>query len=131
MATNEQITSVATLQDVFNLVWERALDKRRSATIAGTCRYRLPDSEHTPGCFAGCLVTDSEYDPTWEGTSFSGLFDTDYRSEPLGNPPERLRPFRHEIRELQRIHDIYQPEDWEGNLTIFAAERGLKVPGVE
>jgi hypothetical protein len=54
-----------TEQEIFDTVVKHlATQGRRAADDEGRCRYRAPDGAK---CAVGCLLTDEEYNPAWEG----------------------------------------------------------------
>ena len=77
-----------------------------------TCKYREGDKK----CFVGCLIPDSEYDPSFEGEQWFQLVAHKLVSEDNMNL----------ITSLQYIHDYSQPEDWEKEFKRVAKNEGLK-----
>ena len=114
---------VSQLQSIFNVVWERAKDKRKSVDRApilasgvygDRCMYRSPDGLK---CFAGALIPDEAYRPEWEGKMSVNVpcFDQFQEARTL-------------IRQLQVIHDDDHPDNWEYELRVVAKRFGLEVP---
>jgi hypothetical protein len=109
-----------TLQDVFNVVWERAKNPVKSMTACDDgsdydCLYRGPNSLK---CFIGECIADEDYKESFEG-------------KPVSNPIIKdLFPLCwNSLRTLQTIHDDYEPNDWRKELDIYAKDRGLSIPG--
>jgi hypothetical protein len=100
-----------TLQEIFNIVWNRAKDKRK-ALNNNACVYR---SENSLKCFIGELIPDYNYSYSMEGckaTSFMVFPNiTNIKA----------------IRDLQLIHDLKDTEDWESELQKFAGQNKLKI----
>lgn len=107
-------------QEVFNVVWERAKDKRQAKKEEGwpVCWYRMGEDPNGLACFAGALIPNEEYSPQFElnGAVYANPWFSDHVEdiEFLG--------------ELQTIHDGYIPEEWEGLLRDKARQYGLEVP---
>ena len=115
----------ATAQEVFDQVvnhlrqqGEKSIDKN------GNCCYRHTDAGKTTRCAAGCLISDDEYD--------QGLMET-LLWRPNSHkwvPEEHAHKWvpeehAHIIRELQRIHDGCNVDDWEARLEQLAERHGL------
>lgn len=88
------------------------------------CKYRvkLPNGD-TLRCAAGMLIGDDEYTPEMDGVGGPSYVGTDWRELiEIG-----LVPKAHEvlIRDLQRIHDGEQIEDWERHFQMLANDYGL------
>lgn len=113
-----------TRQEIFNKVWERAKDRRRSFrrdpdSGMDMCLYR--DKRKKLACFAGCLFPDAEYHPDMEKSSFEDIVDE-------FTTLKRFRKNAGFVRELQLIHDCADPAEWDRELRTFAMENRLKVP---
>ena len=103
----------ATAQEVFNQVVDHLLTQnQKSYTSHGGCLYRGPDNLK---CAAGCLISDEEDNPDWEGRGWGVLVE------------EGLVPATHceLICALQGIHDSCSVEDWPSFLKALANEKGL------
>jgi len=87
------------------------------------CRYRGPENRM---CAAGCLMTDEEYaalqtDGAVEGTIWGGVVD----GHSLTHQHEDL------IRDLQKVHDNCNEEDWKENLIALAAHHNLNTQAID
>lgn len=103
-------------QELFDKVLAHARAQRRRATTPdGSCRYRLPDGRK---CFIGALIPGERYSREFEGRS---VYNPAIRFA-AGIPSELLVL----ARELQRVHDALEPEDWEQQLAIVAEEFDLE-----
>lgn len=118
-----------TLQEAFDKIWAHAQLKQpaRMTSDAGTpCYYRHPDYP-TKRCFIGCLIPDELYNRDWDipGTEAcaSGLYNVLITIE-----NGSLVGDIHALRELQKIHDNYHPDNWNDKLREYAIEYGLVVP---
>lgn len=106
----------ATAQQVFDHISAHLLRQRkRSLRSLGLdakkdqwCAYRGAGQTK---CAAGCLFDDSEYDPKFEGRSWSALVY------------DKVVPGRHSrlIRALQGVHDSVEPKSWRSALAEVAA----------
>lgn len=76
------------------------------------CMYR---GENGLKCAAGCLMSDEEYKPEWEGIIWAEL--TTFKHVP--NAHIFL------IRALQEIHDQHPPKEWKRQLKLLAESRQL------
>ncbi|MCI0527846.1 MAG: hypothetical protein L0Y56_10460, partial [Nitrospira sp.] len=84
----------ATQQEIFNQVAGHliAQNEKSLSPIGIGCRYR---GEAGCKCAAGCLISDEEYGPDWEGKSWFQLIEA-------GVVPEQNKDL---IGELQNVHD--------------------------
>ncbi len=110
------------LQDTFDRVVTYSRSHRVQALdLNGNCCYRTPDGKK---CWVGCLIPDSMYIPTFEGTDVHKAF-VSVKSlvqecmESLGYDA----PF---LKKLQIIHDWNQPDFWEVELEKLASDFNLK-----
>jgi hypothetical protein len=88
----------ATAQDVFDQVATHLLEQNEKCLKGDNCRYRYRQL----ACAAGCLMSDSEYQPSFEKRSWAELVD----DQEVPNNHSML------ITELQRVHDGYSPFAW-------------------
>jgi hypothetical protein len=119
---NTQKITLATLpqaseQEIFDQVVRHlfAQGKRALNILAGgitQCAYRSADGCK---CAAGCLIDDSEYRPIMEGGNWHSVIDA-------GLAPEDNSSL---IRELQTVHDGYEPFQWFQRLHEAAEKFGL------
>jgi len=106
-----------TAQSLFNTVVTHLLNQnqRSHASGSGACLYRGP---HNLKCAVGILLTDDEYDPSMDDlNNATGVEDI--------NLPERLRPFRELLIDVQHVHDNIDPPEWTEALTQTAVDHGL------
>ena len=114
--TPEQTLRVKSLKDrsdVFNYVVDHLrLQGKQSCRrladamgVGGFCAYR---GDEGAMCAVGALITDDEYDPSWEGRPVAYLL-RGAGERPLARPPdsllERLAPHEEVLIELQDFHD--------------------------
>lgn len=106
----------ATKQEVFDQVAKHLLtQKKRSTSIDDDdqCLYR---GDGGLMCAAGCLIADSEYSSSWEGTPWTMLVRIG--CVPLAHG--RL------IRRLQDIHDLNPIDNWYTSLKMLAFDNNLE-----
>ena len=105
-----QVKSLKDRSDVFNYVVDHLrLQGKQSrighgaAGFGDICAYR---GDEGAMCAVGALITDDEYDPSWEGISVAHLLGG---AGAVNAPPdsllERLTPHEEMLIELQRFHD--------------------------
>lgn len=109
-----------TYQEIFNKVVAHA-DKQKEQCqrkFDGLCLYRGPNGK---SCFIGALIKDEDYKEEMENKSVSRLFTNkllprDYFGEniELGF-----------LEELQDIHDINSPNEWQSRFERFAKKYDL------
>jgi hypothetical protein len=106
----------ATAQEVFDHVvnhlrkqGQRSLDRHGH----WQCAYR---GDNGLKCAAGCLIADDEYDASFEGNGWRGLF------------LEKLVPEAHIalIAQLQYVHDSGVVAEWEDEFWICAKKFNLE-----
>ncbi|MCI0558902.1 MAG: hypothetical protein MN733_10435 [Nitrososphaera sp.] len=105
--------SSATPQQIFNQVASHLLRQNRQSLSP-----RLEYSYRGVGwlkCSAGCLMADSEYDPSWERKTWNYLIE-------LGVVSTQHSDL---IRALQLVHDSRSPDRWRESLEQVANEYGL------
>ena len=87
-ATTRQIDisclAEATAQEVFDTIARHMLTQNERCTLTESvdtprCLYRLETQGRVLKCAAGCLISDSQYNPNMENVRWSGL--TDAKSE--------------------------------------------------
>ena len=108
--------SEATAQEVFNQVATHLLTQNKKCIKDEICRYRFDRLK----CAAGCLIADNEYEESFGGRSWSALVDDKY----VPKAYEQL------IIHLQKIHDIYNPSEWKGQLEKLATIYDLEFRGL-
>jgi hypothetical protein len=99
----------ATEQEIFDQVAEHLLKQNEQSYIGTMCAYR---GDGGLMCAAGCLIGDDEY---------SREMDENF----MGWPElvtEGTAPHLHSrlVRQLQQIHDSYNPEQWKAELANVA-----------
>jgi hypothetical protein len=101
-----------TQQEIFDKVARHLLTQKKRATVSGHCRYRTPDGCK---CAIGCLISDEDYDPEFEGERVTHL---------LGRHAipslENLDCDRIFLSRLQVLHDTGLPINWPKALHDFA-----------
>lgn len=107
----------ASAQEVIDQVARHLLVQgKKSIRVKGVntnCLYRNSDGTK---CAAGCLISDEEYDPSFEKTTWMSLC------------AEGRVPPDHEalIVKLQEIHDFELPSKWEQKLEKLADALSLQ-----
>lgn len=108
-------------QEVFDIVWERAKDKRKAFSNENEfCKYR---NEEGVACFVGVCIPDDTYNEDMEGHDFHNL---------IARFPVIKDIFKDcdssFVKSLQVIHDSNEPKEWEELLRRKAVEQNLTVP---
>jgi hypothetical protein len=107
-----------TLQEVFDIVSKHLLKQNAKSKsfykpeLGLNCAYR---GVNETKCAAGCLISDEEYKPEFEGDSWHNLVDKKFVED----------KFNSEICVLQSIHDSYVVESWKQLLIEFAVTHNL------
>lgn len=105
----------ATAQEVFDRVATHLMKQgRKSLDSRYNCVYKGKDGLK---CAAGCLISDYEYKPQFEGKAW-GSYD-------LENLYGITSAHKYLIKRLQKIHDDFNPEDWKEALKNIALREGL------
>ena len=84
------------------------------------CMYRTQSGLK---CAAGCLIRDEEYAPWMERRLFNSILMNEQAPKSL---VDRLEEHGNVIMRMQRIHDDYQPIQWEEQFQKVAEDFGLK-----
>jgi hypothetical protein len=91
----------------------------------GDCVYR---DDHGRKCAVGCLIPDDRYDPEMdrEGTALSTAIDSIKDMFPVF---EELGFHDHIdlLEDLQRVHDVSDPDEWLEQLEAVATKYGLRI----
>lgn len=107
----------ATSQQVFDQVAKHLLTQNEQSQLApGTCTYRVINEDgKVLKCAAGCLMSNEEYFPEFEGVSWGGLVG------------RGVAPKEHTllIQELQILHDTRPAPYWPLLLREFAQKHNL------
>jgi len=109
-------TVPTTLQECFDIIWERAKDLTRCVSENERRRYR---NEKGEACFIGALIPEEMYDQAIEGKGLNN------KRVVL---PASLEVFRDELKRLQDVHDAVAPQSWRRRLQDAADDFGLTVP---
>lgn len=106
----------ATAQEVFDQVATHLLTQNRKSIGSMECLYRSEIGK----CAAGCLISDDEYDPKFEGKSWHGLIT-------FHNIPNKHKEL---IERLQVVHDNFIPIEWRNVLIKIGEKECLNVDKV-
>lgn len=103
-------------QQIFDTCAVHLIRQGSSSTDdTGLCRYRGGNGYK---CAVGCLITDDLYTPELETNLVETAIVMHAVCDSLGIQPNELNiPL---LRELQAIHDIEPPSDWNAWLTRLA-----------
>jgi len=104
----------ATAQEVYSQVRKHLLTQKIQSMVEfHGCQYHGPDGLK---CAAGCLVSDKEYLPEMEGKVWEYLVH------------QGMAPAEHQelISDLQHVHDMKDPYDWEHCLNNLAVDFNLE-----
>lgn len=98
-------------QEVFDQVARHMMTQKEKSQDNHSCLYRSDGLK----CAAGCLIADEEYSKDFERKGWGGLVQ------------EGSVPGAHEllIKDLQRVHDLKDPEEWKDWLLEVAEEYEL------
>ena len=107
-----------TPQETFNTVVAHLRKQGCKALDMGDCVYRTVDGLK---CAAGCLIPDADYKPEFEGLSISTFNGENIVCDYF----KKLEYDINLIKELQEIHDCYDPSFWETRFKALAAKRHL------
>lgn len=100
----------ATSQQVFDQVAVHLLKQNATSELhSGDCAYRGLNGLK---CAAGCLISDDEYKQDFEGCRWNDIAGKGSNHFDL-------------IRELQVLHDFYEPVYWREKLSFIANDFGL------
>jgi hypothetical protein len=122
----------ATLQEIFDQVKDHLLTQNQKAVNPNTadCMYRTSEGLK---CAVGCLISDEEYNPTFEGVASIGLlqYDTILSNQYSKSIIQSYIPIELDgikidfIQSLQAIHDGGDPSEWISRLKSFAEYNNL------
>lgn len=136
------IKDTLTAQEIFTYVL-LFLRKQGVASITSdeaTCAYR---GENGSMCAVGCLISDDEYTPYFEGNTINALLDY---GDLTSATASRLGPHALLLAELQQAHDNYmpwvdrpvlplakhfEPGTWEQKMKQLAEEHNLEYTELE
>ncbi len=111
MKVKEMIT---TDEGIFEFVKQHLITQgQKSADIHDNCFYRT--SKGTLSCAVGCLIEDEFYNSELEYRNVltEVVMSALHKSLPNWNINTHL------LEDLQNIHDVYQPDEWEIRLEIL------------
>jgi len=124
MITLENINDF-TLQEVFDQCVTHLLSQDKKClrnSSEDTCSYRHVDEDGViTRCALGCFMSDSMYTPNFEGKGI-------YTITELFNI-QKNSAFVPLLRDLQKVHDFTEPDDWAARLELVAYERNLIFKG--
>lgn len=132
-------TSMKTYQEIFNASAKHLLTQmERSLDPEGEyCRYRYKKEDgKTLMCALGVLIPDNKYSPDIEGAIPQYFDGKDKPPYPSSSGALLMKIFQEIdlptdskgimfLRDLQIIHDEYQPVDWKYHLRMLADKYGL------
>lgn len=123
-----------TKQEAFDIIWERAKDKRQARTKpanGGHCRYRMTTPEGDQiACFIGAIMPDDMYDDSMETFNIGSLICGSEENEAFVDIRNLLGVHHKNFYErLQNIHDHQDPGEWEHWLRQVAEDHELTIPG--
>lgn len=90
------------------------------------CLYREFIDEHSyRSCAAGCLIDDKDYRPEWEGTGIELEAECDGELNKVTQYFISKGYDIHLVKDLQFVHDEYEPHEWPDKLSDVAKKHGL------
>lgn len=93
----------------------------------GGCFYRLSKGDRVLMCAVGCLITDENYNKFLEFKSARTDDVVKAVSKSVGFDVSRHGVF---LKNLQNLHDDFDPDDWEVHLHVIAQENNLTLPAI-
>lgn len=103
-------------QEIFDKVAKHLLTQNEKAVnFTGGCKYRINGLK----CAAGCLIPDKDYKKDFENRT---VYSVEY-FENAGFSNDEI----YFIRDLQIIHDNYEPEFWKVKLVNIAKDNKLSI----
>lgn len=113
-------------QRLFNTIRTHLLTQNKKArTVAGRCKYRTDSGLK---CAVGCLITDSVYEDVGriiEGRPAEAPEVTQAVEESIGETLDVRAESM--LYRMQRLHDNYDPPDWEAQMEQVAADLKLEI----
>lgn len=109
-------------QKTFNKVYRHLIRQNKKSIDGHSCVYR---SKEGLRCAIGAIIPNRLYNPNFECFTPGGI---------CSELNSVLRGLGHDLefcRELQRIHDDYEPDEWENILNQFAKTENLTIPKVD
>ena len=115
--TDRDTFNAATAQEVFDFVAHHLLTQNEKSARGYVCGYK---SQGTLKCAAGCLISDENYDKSFESYTW------DLVSTKLGMVNQWSL-----VRDLQMLHDHTIVRKWKNELIDLANFRGLSTAVME
>jgi hypothetical protein len=119
----------ASLQDVFNQVARHLLTQMEKAIVIVEdephCQYRTYSGLT---CAVGCMITDEEYTPMFEGMTASEVIRS---FECYGTTNKTATATKYFCDELQLVHDDHEPKNCYSELAYLANKHNLNMPVLE
>jgi hypothetical protein len=123
-------------QAIYSKVRNHLLTQNEKSEELGSCLYRSTNEEGKPlMCAIGCLIPDNLYTEQMEGhgiPSESFIEDIFSEASPVSEVQQWVKLLRINeesdwelLRDLQYIHDNYEPDTWERSLDKLAKELDL------
>lgn len=116
--SNRQLTAQMLFDDLARHLLtqgKRSLTYRADSVFSESCAYRGDGGLRCP---VGAAILDHEYTPAMEGCPVVELATR-------GLLPSRLKTHVTLLRDLQNVHDGYEPPDWRSALWRVAMRCGL------
>lgn len=101
--------NTATEQEVFDQVTHHLLTQNQRSTDHLSPLYRNSDGLK---CAAGCLIADDEYSPEIENKSWGVVVNSYF--------PNLIDVHTDLIIDLQKLHDLFEPNSWQRELKKIA-----------
>lgn len=119
------------LQELFNIVWERAKDHRKAMEVnpdgsPGFCMYRLNQDPNGLACFIGAALPNEKYVPGMDALFGSLGWSLQAVLQVIGYDGDIFL-----AADLQRIHDGISSDRWDTHLRDFAFDHNLTIPEQE
>ena len=107
------------VREIFYKVEKHLLKQNERAESGGNCQYR---TDSGLSCAVGCLMTDDIYDSSFEGDSVRDSSIMDALTPIVGVNEDKRELKLYLLRQLQVVHDEYQPTWWASNLAQIKLE---------
>jgi hypothetical protein len=108
-----------TQQEIFNTVATHLILQNVKAVAGNSCKYRTTNGLK---CAAGCLIPDSEYKVSFEGSRIVAI---DFFIDLCGGKNTKTFGL---LQDLQGAHDYIEPNEWKHELRVIANDYGLIIP---
>ena len=116
------------MQEIFNKVKAHLLAQGKRSEDDHNCLYRGPDGLK---CAVGCLIEDSAYNPTIEGSAVVDITSSTNKESKLlraalqDSGVELNHQTINLLAQLQQLHDKLPPAGWSAHLKTIADDFGL------